>query len=409
MSDRNKNRKTQLGDFLRYRSDEMTGKEKNSFEKELQKDPFADEAAEGFSLLSPEELSKDMTRLQKGISKRTLHRSRFIGYRIAASVAVLMMISSVFIIVEKNKSKKPLSNIAVNTEVVRNTETKPVTVPLKDNASEIISEFKNEPKAEQGINERSKAVDRAEKMERSGVKTNDVIPGDKKIVEKEFDVDEQESKPLAALADKGIAGINNNSTKKAKVLKAEDKMNAYKAVSSMQVSSKEVVSGLSRNLSDSFPDSVNQMVATEYFSLKSEKSMEKTDSLLNEKTNPADISSSEIVVAGYGEAKSDLKDGATGSGYQPPQPLNGKSAFDKYIQENLRRPDSATAGQRVVVIVSFLVRLNGFPDSINIIKSPGKEFSDEAIRVIKSGPLWKPAVKSGNLIEDKVNIRIIFY
>ena len=82
----------------------MTGAERNSFERELQKDPFSEEAADGFGCLSESEAIKDVEILQKRLRTRVIRRQRFIYYRIAASIAILMVISSIFIIVEKNKS-----------------------------------------------------------------------------------------------------------------------------------------------------------------------------------------------------------------------------------------------------------------------------------------------------------------
>ena len=95
-------------------------------------------------------------------------------------------------------------------------------------------------------------------------------------------------------------------------------------------------------------------------------------------------------------------------GYTPPLPVNGRIHFDKYMQDNIRRPDTTTAGQSVVVVLNFLVTTDGKIDSIIVVRSPGKIFSDEAIRMIKEGPEWKPAVKNGKTINDEVRIRIIF-
>ena len=65
MSVKNKNTSKKSRDFLRYLRDEMTGEEKNSFEKELQKDPFAEEAFEGFESVTPEEIKNDLADLKK--------------------------------------------------------------------------------------------------------------------------------------------------------------------------------------------------------------------------------------------------------------------------------------------------------------------------------------------------------
>ena len=92
----------------------------------------------------------------------------------------------------------------------------------------------------------------------------------------------------------------------------------------------------------------------------------------------------------------------------PPRPENGKADFNKYIEDNLKRPDTETDGQRVVVVVNFKVDMKGKIDSIKVIKSPGKFFSDEAIRLIKEGPAWKPAEENGKVIDDEVRIRIVF-
>jgi protein TonB len=62
----------------------------------------------------------------------------------------------------------------------------------------------------------------------------------------------------------------------------------------------------------------------------------------------------------------------------------------------------------VVVVVSFLVQTDGSIDSIRIVKSPGKSFSDEAIRILKSGPKWKPAEDNGRQVEDIVKLRLVF-
>ena len=58
--------------------------------------------------------------------------------------------------------------------------------------------------------------------------------------------------------------------------------------------------------------------------------------------------------------------------------------------------------------LSFSVHTDGSIDSIKIIRSPGKIFSDEAIRLLRSGPSWQPAEENGQIIEDQVRLRIVF-
>ena len=74
----------------------------------------------------------------------------------------------------------------------------------------------------------------------------------------------------------------------------------------------------------------------------------------------------------------------------------------------MRKPDILKDGDKAVVVLSFLVRDNGSPDSIKVITSPGEQFSEEAVRLIKEGPKWKPATEKGNPTEEKAIVRIVF-
>ena len=60
------------------------------------------------------------------------------------------------------------------------------------------------------------------------------------------------------------------------------------------------------------------------------------------------------------------------------------------------------------VVLNFIAGGNGRIGSIKILRSPGKIFSDMAIRPIKEGPDWKPAEENGKVISDEVRIRIVF-
>jgi TonB family protein len=312
MSDRNKNRENRLQDFLRYQKGDMTGEEKNSFEKGLQKDPFAEEAAEGLASITAEQVSEDIEHLRKRIGRNRTHGRRFTFYRIAASVAVLMVISTLFIFIERNRSVKQPGESAVQIKPFEIIKQGPVRQSVAENTK---------PEAAGKITE-------------------------KKEVRPEAGNETSVTSRIAIVSGGGvIAG---------KEIKA-------KADSQLLVSIDTSISALD-----------------------------------------------EVVVTGYGIRKYESGDKDLKPGHISPQPLNGKAAFDKYIQENIHRPDSATAGQRVVVVLNFLVHTDGRIDSIRIVRSPGKMFSDEAIRLIKSGPAWKPAEENREKIDDEVRVRIVF-
>ncbi|HEY5470398.1 MAG TPA: carboxypeptidase-like regulatory domain-containing protein, partial [Bacteroidales bacterium] len=117
------------------------------------------------------------------------------------------------------------------------------------------------------------------------------------------------------------------------------------------------------NFSITLPDTNNRTLIANFIGMESKEFKAKRDSQVQVKLDPSISALSEVVVVGYGtkKAKSEKEDVSTG--YVPPSPVNGKLNFDKYIKENQHRPDTITAGQRAVVVVSFLVHINGSIDS----------------------------------------------
>ena len=60
MAKRDKYRKKRSSDFLNYSEGKMSDQERHAFERRMQKDPFASDAAEGFSRVSREEAEQDL-------------------------------------------------------------------------------------------------------------------------------------------------------------------------------------------------------------------------------------------------------------------------------------------------------------------------------------------------------------
>jgi len=55
-----------------------------------------------------------------------------------------------------------------------------------------------------------------------------------------------------------------------------------------------------------------------------------------------------------------------------------------------------------------VVGYDGRPTQVLVLKSTGKAFSDEAIRLLLEGPDWQPAEVEGIKIEQATRIRIVF-
>jgi hypothetical protein len=125
-----------VSQFQRYVRGEMTKRQENAFQRKLQKDPFTAEAAEGFSQISPRESEGDIDRLEKRLKKRISGKRIIVYYRIAASIAVLMLISSVYLFIYRNKPASELSKGIVTPagkEVIDSKKTNEPSLPVSEN------------------------------------------------------------------------------------------------------------------------------------------------------------------------------------------------------------------------------------------------------------------------------------
>jgi TonB family protein len=408
MQDRNKHKKIRFPEFIRYRDDKMSGKERNSFERELQKDPFSKEASEGLSFLSAGEAEKDIADLHNKLKKRVINHQRLLFYRIAASVAVLMIVSSVFIIIEKNKSPEKIAANINKPESLEISESLPVTEPsvkraLPGQPLALTDKKKERSVSEQNKEESIQTMNASESISIADYQHIDSTPGVSVLPPKDHLMKEK-----IAVASPAMSGRKRSSLKQVegKVVSSEDNM----PVAGVSIVIKGTAAGVITDAEGKFkitlPDTGSHTLVANYIGMLPQEVKVSPDTSANIALNPSPINLSEVVVTGYGVARSEKAD--IQSSYISPAPAGGKSGFDRYIRENLRWPDSLHSGQKIVVVLDFLVRNNGSIDSIKIVKSPGKKFSDEAVRLIRSGPLWIPAEDNGHIVEDHARVRIVF-
>jgi protein TonB len=80
----------------------------------------------------------------------------------------------------------------------------------------------------------------------------------------------------------------------------------------------------------------------------------------------------------------------------------GDAAWRKFLERNLRgdvaSENGAPAGTYTVV-VQFVVDKEGNVSDVKALTSHGYGMEDEAVRVIKKGPQWKPAIQNGRNVK----------
>ncbi len=94
---------------------------------------------------------------------------------------------------------------------------------------------------------------------------------------------------------------------------------------------------------------------------------------------------------------------------QQPDFPGGEKALVAYIKNNLKYPSFASEnGIQGRVTLSFVVEKDGSISNIEILRSPAEELSQEAIRLVKSMPKWKPGVLKGENVRVKYVLPVTF-
>ncbi|MFH0758694.1 MAG: energy transducer TonB [Bacteroidota bacterium] len=347
MSDKKKHSTAEQ--YLQYLKGELSNGERHDFERGMEADPFEKEALEGLENLTPDQALEDILFLHGRLRKRLARRRRITYYSVAASVASLLIIGTVFLqIYDFNPNKRDEMN----------EQEMPVLSHEKDQA--VSSETGDvSPEKERIPGEKVEAV----KLEEEGRSTK---------VEPEI---EPAAVPLADNKKKGERNAKGPSVKSEQVAQGPAMQEAREVDNEMVT------------LADDAELEVSE--AAEIAEMAGQKRSK---------------SANDAVSVGYTDkAVSDTVQSQTMA-----EPSIGYEAFNKYIRDHIRYPDTKTGFSREVVILNFTVTAGGEITDIKPIRSPGEEFTEEAIRLIREGPSWRPATNDLGATEEAVRLRIVF-
>ncbi len=85
------------------------------------------------------------------------------------------------------------------------------------------------------------------------------------------------------------------------------------------------------------------------------------------------------------------------------------NTFRKWVQERLKYPVVAQENNiQGRVVVTFVVGKDGNVGRVQVLASPDKSLSDEAVRVIESSPKWTPGKQRGNPVQIRFNLPVEF-
>lgn len=92
-----------------------------------------------------------------------------------------------------------------------------------------------------------------------------------------------------------------------------------------------------------------------------------------------------------------------------PEPTGGMAAFYEYVRKNLNYPSQARRMNiEGKVFVQFVVDKDGSITEVQAVKGIGAGCDEEAVRVIKNSPKWKPGKQRGRPVKVRMILPITF-
>lgn len=87
----------------------------------------------------------------------------------------------------------------------------------------------------------------------------------------------------------------------------------------------------------------------------------------------------------------------------------GEEALRKFLKDNIRYPQQALdASLQGTVFVTFVVEQDGSIGNARVLKGIGKGCDEEALRVVKMMPAWKPGTQRGKPVKVQINLPVRF-
>ena len=94
---------------------------------------------------------------------------------------------------------------------------------------------------------------------------------------------------------------------------------------------------------------------------------------------------------------------------EKPKYPGGDAELKKYLSLNLHYPNPAME-QKIEgeVLISFIIDVEGGISDIKIIKGLGYGCDEEALRVVRAMPQWRPARRKGKAIKVAYRLPVVF-
>lgn len=421
---------TGRSELERYRSGQMNEAERHALEKKALSDPFLAEALDGAEQIPAEIFSKDVDELSGKLAS-TKSGNWFTPLRIAAGVLILLASGS---LIYYFNTSRPEQLAMKSTEGPAATDSSAVK---KDSSSALLSLAKPDEPATNATSPvqqpRTSSQERAEPAAGPPAGVAGELKKPAETLETRTDIDLDKTDIAEHQAEEAKKEALHETEKTLAAPRAEAQ-GASRAKENYLVSPRKIAGRvISSNDSSPLPGvnvvvmGTNQGAVTDSegnfqistktnnprlvitsIGMETKEVSPADQGVLEVRMNADNRQRSEVAVSGSGvSTKDDMTDRL--SAFEFAAPSGGRSAFQKYLETNIRYPAQAIANKTEgKVTVQFTVTASGSLTNFSIIKGIGNGCDEELIRLIQNGPGWTPSRRNQVPIEDQVRVRLRF-
>lgn len=475
MSDRKKHRT--IHEYLGYLKGALSNEERHDLERDLEADPFEKEAMEGFEMISSKELEEDLLSLHSRVRKRQQKRRRAAIYSIAATVASLLVVGTIFISIYDFNPEADQEAARTEESLLMEKSPEPsegAAAEAPDQDKERAEEIDEEQAEELEVIEQPHAQrpDAEKNLDAQADKEEVLVPdrdlqlmvveaAEEPAVEEfmmnELEVDHADIDAAVVAAPQmareeapemaeemapapeadAIMAVEAAPTRRQKkamskaktapstlgqvngvVLSAEDLDPLPGASVYVKGTSAGYVTDMEGRFSVPVGEQEPTTVVASYVGMITEEHQMASGQENRVVMQPDQTTLNEVVVVAYGAQnekypvsavqKVQMEQEDYYSEYTGAEPIGGIEAYKMYMEKNIRFPAGDTLSKREVVVLKFTVEPDGSLSVIQILRSPGDAFTEEAIRLVEEGPRWNPAQSENGSTDDVVRMRIVF-
>jgi TonB family protein len=430
-------------DIEKYKRGELTPAQMHALEKEALRDPFLADALEGADALDATTFSSDVNELQSKIGSEKKSISWIWPLRIAAGV--IIAVSGYLIANQLMLGTKP-NDIALENKPTTPNESAPTPLGIKTDTTVNGTPATGNYKAMTKENPSVSIIDQSKNNQpkppaeiaatKTGVAATQATESPIALAEKEetdetasevaspSKAEELELKKAEAEKTERMAALDISSKEKKSIAPAPSlsraKSFALKTYQGKVTSSEDgsplpgvnvVIDGTTQGtvtdangIFEIESPVENPNLVFSFIGLKT-KEVKPNDSKLAVALEQDVSQLSEVVVTGYGVSRDENHNPII----KKAEPVGGLKAYNRYLDNDARYPLAELEKKiKGKVSLKFTVRTDGSLDQFNIVKSMGKAFDEEALRMVKEGPTWSPTTEDNVPVESEVLVRVKF-